>query len=146
MGIATRTPLCIFQCCDDDTGRMDPYKYHQYLRTQRDALTQTDHLKMVAMCETIAKDEAKKQAKLYKPLKRKKVRHEPREERLIRVNTDGWIRQFGARDTDWFNRYVSNPPLENKQFMRKFRSRFRCGYDTFLKHLEELKSSELFKA
>ena len=101
---------------------------------------------MVAMCETIAKDEAKEQEKFYKPLKRKKVRHEPREERLIRDNTDGRLRKFGARDTNWFNQYVSNPPLKNKQFMRKFRRHFRCGYDTFLKHLEEVKSSELFKA
>ena len=123
---------------------MDPYKYYQYRRSQRSGVRSVDYLKMVAMCATIAKDESKEQARLNGFAKRKRGSPSPCEERLRR-DADGHIRQFNAYDTDWYYRYVSNPDLEGKQFQRKFRRRFRCSYETFLKHLDEVKRSPLFK-
>ena len=84
-----------------------------------------DYLKMVAMCETIAKDESKEQVNL---VKRGRGPYEPKEERLHRDVYSGEIRQFGPHDTEWYRRYVSDPSLLNNKFHRKFRRRFLCSY------------------
>ena len=144
MGIATRAPSCLFECYNGTTSSMDPYKYYQYRRSQRNGVRSLDILKMVAMCATIAKDESKEQARLHCSDKRKRGSRSSGEERLMR-DADGQIRPFNAYDTDWYYRYVSNPDPEDNKFQRKFRRRFRCSYETFTKHLDEVKSSPLFK-
>ncbi len=100
MGIATRAPSCIFECYNDDLGRMDPYKYYKYKAAQRNGLMRTDYLKIVAMCEMIAKDETKEQVQLS----RKRGPYAPEEERYHRDST-GEVRKFGPRDTKWYHRH-----------------------------------------
>ena len=55
-------------------------------------------------------------------------------------------RPFRPRDTAWYHNHVSKPEPGNKKFDKKFCRRFRCSYRSFLKHVEEVKSSDLFKA
>ena len=88
MGLNTRAPTCLFQCYDDTKERMDPYAYWQYKRSQKESFTSMDYLKMVAMCETIAKDESEEQAKI---IPRKRGTYEEKEERLYRDEDTGAI-------------------------------------------------------
>ena len=63
---------------------------------------------------------------------------------MIRGPIDGNVRSAGCRDTEWYRRYVSDPALCDKKIHSKFRRRFRCSYESFTKHVEEIKSSDLF--
>ncbi|KAL7524074.1 hypothetical protein ACHAWF_000807, partial [Thalassiosira exigua] len=141
-----RAPSCLFECYDDDAARMDPYLFYLYKRKQKSVLVQDDYLKMVAMCEIIANEECKeheKQSHQFKQ-KRKRENSEPHETRWYKDPIDGSLRQFGPWDTDWYRRYIESPAHHSKRFHRLFRRRFRCSYESFLKHVEEVKKSELF--
>ena len=65
--------------------------------------------------------------------------------RLYRDPSSGEIRPFGPRDTEWYRNYDEDP-VDTPCFRKKFRRRFRCSYVSYLKHVEEVKSSELFSA
>ena len=99
---------------------------------------------MVAICATIAKDESKEQARLHDLAKRKRWSRSSSEERLRR-DAGVQIRPFNAYDTGWYYLYVSNPDLEGNQFQRTFQRWFWCSYGIFMKHLDKVKSSPLYK-
>ena len=68
-----------------------------------------------------------------------------REKRRYRCPVDGTLKAFGPQQTPWFNDYVQNPFLQCEFFQKKFRLRFRMAYESYLKHLKEVKESPLFK-
>ena len=50
-----RVPSCLSECFrDGDATCMDPLKYYQYRRKQRDDMQRLDFLKIIAMCEYAA--------------------------------------------------------------------------------------------
>jgi len=59
-----RTPSCLLECYDDGKERMDPYLFFRYRRSQSQAMTKMDFLKIIAMCNSLASDEASEQSKL----------------------------------------------------------------------------------
>jgi hypothetical protein len=68
-----------------------------------------------------------------------------REKRRYRCRVDGTLKAFGPQQTPWFNDYVQNPLLQCDIFQKKFRLRFRMAYESYKKHLKEVKDSALFK-
>ena len=142
------SPSCFAECYDDDSGRCDPYRFYQYRRSQRDGVVKNDFLKIITMCAMVAKEEAADELIVKEKHSGKKIRgpYAQKEPRLLLDPVTRQQRQFGPKDTAWYFNYVSNPKPGNKKFEKKFRRRFCCSYKSFLKHLEEVKSSELFKA
>lgn len=144
-----RVPSCFLECYDQRKERLDPIKFYLYRRAQRNELERNDYLKIIAACEMDARDEEKEQAKSSG--KKKKVagakrKYETSSRRIYRDPTDGSIKEFGPRDTEWFRMYVADPDNDSAKFRKKFRRRFRCSYESYTKHLQEVKSSGLFKA
>lgn len=141
-----RNPTCLLECYDDSKERMDPYLFFQYRRSQRMALSKLDHMKMVAMCYELAKEEAAQQAKAGGNTRKQRGEYETAEQRFFRDPVDGTIRRLGPRETAWYQNYVSDPHTESAKFRKKFRRRFRCSHPSFVKHVAEVKESDLFKA
>ncbi|KAL7545812.1 hypothetical protein ACHAWF_016511 [Thalassiosira exigua] len=142
-----RAPSSFSECYDDTNCRLDPDKYYLYRRAQAEELDNDDWLKLVAACGAYAQEELDDKA--YLPSKKvsgAKRKYTPPENRIYRDPADGSICKFGPRDTEWYRLYVDCPQLENTKFRSKFRRRFRCSYNSFQKHLEEVKKSDLFKA
>ena len=144
-GGSGRVPSCLSECFrDGDATCMDPLKFYQFRRQQRCDMQRLDFLKIIAMCEYAADQEMKQEAEMGG---RPKTRgpYARRNERLYRDPLSGELRTFGSRDTEWFRNYVDDP-VDTPRFRKKFRRRFRCSYVSYLKHVEDVKNSELFSA
>ena len=107
-----------------------------------------DYLKIITMCAMVAKEEASNKLIV-------KEKHSGRKKRGPYVDKEPMLlldlvthqdRQFGLRDTEWYFNYISNPKSGNKKFEKEICRCFCCCHKSFLEHLEEVKSSELFKA
>ena len=53
--------------------------------------------------------------------------------------------QVTPRSSVWYIVYVTNPVLEDENFHKKFRLRFRVPYDSFIRLSQEMKRSTLFE-
>ena len=64
------------------------------------ALSKLDHMKMVAMCYELAKEEAAQQAKAGGNTRKQRGEYETAEQRFFRDPVDVTIRRLGPRETD----------------------------------------------
>ena len=69
----------------------------------------------------------------------------PRTSLNLMRNDNGDIETIGPRSSSWYISYVVSPQLNDVRFIKKFRRRFRCSYDSFLKLLEMAKEEVLFQ-
>ena len=92
----------------------------------------------------ITKDKRNKQVRLHGLAKRKRGSRLSGEERTRR-DVDSQLFPFNVYEIDWYYQYVSNPGLEGNTLQRKFRRRFWCIYNKFVKHLDKMKRTPLFK-
>mmetsp|Transcript_42182 Transcript_42182/g.89729 ORF Transcript_42182/g.89729 Transcript_42182/m.89729 type:complete len:227 (+) Transcript_42182:266-946(+) len=138
-------PSCFYECYDADKQRLDPNKYYLYRRAQAEQLEKEDYLKIIAACEALAKEEEKHTKPPPKRVSGRKRKSDPPTERIYRDPADGSIKKFGPHDTEWYWMYVESPDVDNLKFRRKFCRRFRCSYQSFQKHLADVKGSDLFK-
>ena len=76
---------------------------------------------------------------------RDKRKRRPKEKRLYRCPHDNTMKKYCAEHTPWYREYVADPPLNEPKFHKKFRRRFRMSYESYIKHLVEVKESPLFK-
>ena len=128
---------------DTDDGRIDPLKYMQYVMSQQRELDERDNLVIIAACdEAAAAAESTAEGKSSSPPPRKRARRDPQ---MTRERTTGEMRRMRYTDTGWYKNYVESPNTTSKKFQRKFRRRFRCRYDSFQKHLNEVKEHPLFR-
>jgi len=133
----------LMQCFDDaDEGRIDPMKYLLYVMSQHRELEERDNLIIIAACEAAAAAEAKSDEASAAPPRKRARRREPQ---VLREETIGEMQQMKYTDTYWYKNYVQSPNLTNNKFKKKFRRRFRCRYDSFQKHLKEVKEHPLFQ-
>ena len=145
-----RASSCLYECFGANEQRLDPQKYYLYRRAQREELDKNDWLKIIAACDSIAQSEhvAAQNVNRRKPstvgTKRKFQREHP-EPRIFRDPVDGEIKAYGPEHTEWYRIYVEDPNLENLKFRSKFRRRFRCSYNSYTKHLADVKESPLFQ-
>ncbi|KAL7544771.1 hypothetical protein ACHAWF_008136 [Thalassiosira exigua] len=137
----------IYECYDEDRQRLDLAKFYRYRRAQREELENDDWIKIIAVCGAIASEE--KDASESLPSERisgAKRKYTPPQRRIYRDPADDLIRAFGPLDTEWYRNYVDCLHTENTKFRSKFRRHFRCSYNSFHKHLSEVKQSNIFKA
>jgi hypothetical protein len=62
-----------------------------------------------------------------------------------RRNNLGEIISINARDSSWYTMYVSSPNISSNKFHDRFRRRFRCKYESYLKLLQLISDEPLFK-
>ena len=94
-------------------------------------------------CNILANEETVEVAATRKnQTKQKRTRYE---KSLYRCPIDGTLKPYGPENTAWYQDYVLSPNITCKKFQHKFRKRFRMSYDSYLKHLDEVKKDPLFK-
>jgi hypothetical protein len=60
-------------------------------------------------------------------------------------NDAGVIVEVTPKMSSWWFDYVESPMVEDDKFQKKFRRRFRCKYDSYLKLMTKVLDSELFR-
>ena len=136
-------PSSIFQCYrDGDQTRLDPYRYYHFKRSLGEENQQRTLQTIIATCCVLADEEGLEQLddETGKP-RRRPANREPR----WKLDGLGQKVPYGPKDTMWYQDYVLHPQVNSMKFRKKFRRRFRCSYLSFLKHLDEVKQSPLFK-
>ena len=130
-------------CWDPESGTIDPYKAYLRRKKENEAELEEDELlELIIASEFLAAEEQMESDK--EKQERPYQKRAPARQTAVYRDQDGEIRALGPKQTEWYRLYVEEPNLENMQFRRKFRRRFRMSYVSFQKHLEEVKSSRLF--
>jgi hypothetical protein len=62
-----------------------------------------------------------------------------------RRNNLGEIVSITARDSSWYTMYLSSPNINSNKFHDRFRRRFCCKYESYLKLLKLISDEPLFK-
>ena len=75
-----------------------------------------------------------------------RVKERTREQQIYRCPIDGQIKPLGPKSTAWYTNYILNPDTTSNKFQRKFRRCFQMSYESFKKHLGEVKESDFFDA
>ena len=61
-----------------------------------------------------------------------------------KVDDDGNLVLITPQETIWWSLYVESPPLNNRQFIKKFRRRFRMPHTNFVELCNDIREHELF--
>ena len=73
------------------------------------------------------------------------VMRRKRKDRHNDVTDDGTTRKLNPTETYWFKNYVKFPNLQCTRFMKRFRSRFRMPYESYLFLRDQISESQLFR-
>jgi hypothetical protein len=142
----SRVPTSILECIHPDTGMFDADLFELY--RQRSRAKDSYKILQEIIDDDSDTDDENDDVDRTKSLRNKRQRRpkERREQRLYRCPIDGQIKVLGPKSTFWYTSYVQNPNPASVKFQRKFRRRFRMSYDSYVKHLAEVKESDCFNA
>jgi hypothetical protein len=144
--IPYRIPRSSLECIDPDTGNFSHELYHLFKRQRQTEGSMVELQQIIDSCQSIADFETDEilasNADASQPKQNGKKRRK-REKRRYRCPVDGTLKEFGPQQTPWYNDYVQSPFLHCDIFHKKFRLRFRMAYESFQKHLKEVKDSAL---
>jgi hypothetical protein len=62
-----------------------------------------------------------------------------------KVCDDGAIHTWSPTTSSWYMSYVNTPAIDDDDFQKEFKNRFRLPFDSFLALTDELKSSDMFQ-
>ena len=133
-----RVPKSLLECVDDD-GSIDEDDCLQLLQNGANDSSSEDS-------DSDDTDASLSDDKEQKKRKRKK-RKTKKEHFAKKRDSSGNLVPLEPRETVWWQLYVDSPPLESKQFHKKFRRRFRMPYVSFQELLSLVKEdSDCFGA
>ena len=141
--IPHRIPKSSLECFDPVTGKFSHELYHLLKRQRQMEASIVQLQQIIGSCESIADFETNDIADASQKNGKRKRRR--KEKRRYRCPLDGTLKAFGPYQTPWYHDYVETPSVDCDIFQAKFRLRFRMAYESFQKHLKEVKESALFQ-
>ena len=75
---------------------------------------------------------------------RKKRQRRMKANRPVRLDENGEVVEVDPRNTQWYFKYVLSPDVNNGNFLKKFRRRFRLPYNCFKDLVEKCERSGYF--
>ena len=128
--------------CKNQNGKLDSQLYYLYTKRKRQIRRNEELDAMIQQCIFEANDNANVESSLSKA---------PRTERsCFRRNiqycrsSDGTLIEVTPRTSSWFCTYVQNPMIDDSKFHQRFRRRFRCSYNCFLRLLKLVQEDDMF--
>ena len=133
-----KTPESLLECMNVD-GTIDVTKWYIYRRRQRVIQDEEDDehdnlFPFPPIQETVL-------ATINQP----RCRNGSRTSLNLVRNDNGDVETIGPRSSSWYISYIVSPQVNDVRFVKKFRRRFRCSYESFLKLLEMAKEELLFQ-
>jgi len=136
-------PRSLLDCFDEENCEIDPFRYYQYRKKRKKEASEQEFNQLLLLCRELANDEMK-EAKKKKANGPRKKREEYLTVRQQYRDGNGELKDFGPYQTAWYQQYVENPRVHQRRFHTKFRRRFRMSFESYQKHLAEVKDSDLF--
>lgn len=139
MANVTKIPKSRLECIDPVTGELDPFLYSLFKRQTRIHQTYEELMRIIEQSHTLDTNVDKYYQNVKFIRKRKYY-----DKNMYRCPVDGTLKPYGPCNTAWYHDYVDSPNLSSSKFKKKFRRRFRMSYESYLKHLDEVKSSNIY--
>ena len=132
----------IFKCTENGSPDLDFEQLQLHLDAQEHEDDETDDVVLSLLNDDDSDDEEEDEEQpTYRPLKKSRRARAA----VTYTDADGNKMRFDCRTSLWYKNYVQHPSPEDKDFQKKFRTRFRLPHEQFTELSNDLEESEYFE-